>query len=150
VTPSGTIQLPPQAGMFGASTPFPAIVSGVASKLFDDPTDIKGAVIEGMGRGAVAPYQDDVPTLSGELKQRGYDLGTVGGFLVDAVTDPTSWTPNGGGAAAHAGGAVAMGAPLLFKKLLGRGAKADEPPLCREAPDWSSGPWSEATPPQET
>lgn len=124
VTPSGTIQLPPQAGMFGASAPFPAMVSGVVSKLFDDPTDIKGAVIEGMGRGAVAPYQDDVPTVSGEFKQRGYDPGMVGGFLLDAVTDPSSWTPNGSGAAAHAGGAVAMGAPLLLKKLLGRGAKA--------------------------
>jgi len=124
VTPSGTIQLPPKANMFGASAPFPAMVSGVMSKLWDDPTDLKGAVIEGMGRGAVAPYQDDVPTVSGEFKQRGYDPGMVGGFLLDAVTDPSSWTPNGGGAAAHAGGAVAMGVPLAMKKLLGRGAKA--------------------------
>ena len=123
VTPSGTIQLPPQAGMFGASTPFPAMVSGVASKLFDDPTDIKGAVIEGMGRGAVAPYQDDVPTVSGEFKQRGYDPGMVGGFLLDAVTDPSNLL---GGEADDVAKAGAAGLPLLLKKLLGKGALTDD------------------------
>lgn len=116
ITPSGaTINLPPRANMFGASTPFPAMASGVASKLLDDPTDLKGAVIEGMGRGAVAPYQDqdELPSVAGEFKQRGYDPGMVGSVLLNAVTDPTTFIPSG--EVAQAGGAVVMGLPKLLR-----------------------------------